>query len=192
VSKTPIRRPLLEETTSGTRPQIQGDSSQILTTARLPELPSRKWKQPPKDGEEKALAGVSIASAKLKLRFQIDVSSPSQASTKIPMIQTSTSTTTSFSPPEGDPAIYGYPEEDFPPTDFHTATLVGNEIILIGSLGYPDKRDDSCTQVLRLYIDDWTINKQTTQNAPGWISNHQAEFHPEIQTICIKNPKPIF
>ena len=38
------------------------------------------------------------------------------------------------------PGIYRYPKDVFPPTDFHTATLVGDEIILIGSLGYRDLR----------------------------------------------------
>ena len=33
-----------------------------------------------------------------------------------------------------------YPKRVFPPTDFHTATLVGNAIILIGSVGYRDLR----------------------------------------------------
>jgi len=42
--------------------------------------------------------------------------------------------------PDGSIAIYGYPESVFPPTDFHTATLVGNVIYLIGSLAYPAGR----------------------------------------------------
>ena len=43
--------------------------------------------------------------------------------------------------PDGEIIIYGYSIKDFPPTDFHSATLVGNEIILIGSLGYPEQRN---------------------------------------------------
>jgi hypothetical protein len=35
--------------------------------------------------------------------------------------------------------ILGYPEEVFPPTDFHTANLVEGRIIIIGSLSYPDR-----------------------------------------------------
>jgi len=41
---------------------------------------------------------------------------------------------------KGDFQIYGYPKDVFPPTDFHTSTLVGNEIYIIGCLGYPDQR----------------------------------------------------
>src|SRR5579859_4644379 len=38
--------------------------------------------------------------------------------------------------PEGQITIFGYPKNVFPPTDFHTATLVGNQIYVIGCLGY--------------------------------------------------------
>ena len=38
--------------------------------------------------------------------------------------------------PDGKVAIYGYSKEAFPPTDFHTATLLPDSIVLIGSLGY--------------------------------------------------------
>ena len=37
-------------------------------------------------------------------------------------------------------AIFGYPISDFPPTDFHTADLVGKHVYLIGNIGYPDDR----------------------------------------------------
>src|SRR5262245_3818627 len=43
--------------------------------------------------------------------------------------------------------IYGYPRHVFPPTDHHSATLVGDRIILIGSLGYTDERQPGVTQV---------------------------------------------
>jgi hypothetical protein len=33
---------------------------------------------------------------------------------------------------KGDLQIYGYPREVFPPTDFHTATLCGDCIFIIG------------------------------------------------------------
>ena len=38
--------------------------------------------------------------------------------------------------PDGKVDIFGYPVEVFPPTDFHTATLVGSRIIIVGCLGY--------------------------------------------------------
>ena len=37
---------------------------------------------------------------------------------------------------DGSVEIYGYPKDVFPPTDFHTATLVGDRVIVIGRLGY--------------------------------------------------------
>jgi hypothetical protein len=45
--------------------------------------------------------------------------------------------------------IYGYPKEVFPPTDFHTATLIGDRIFIIGGLGYQDARRPDHTPRLR-------------------------------------------
>ena len=42
--------------------------------------------------------------------------------------------------PDGSLDIYGYPRDEFPPTDFHSATLVSNQLVLIGNLGYPEDR----------------------------------------------------
>lgn len=68
-----------------------------------------------------------------------------------------------------------YPEAVFPPTDFHTATLLGDHILLIGSLGYQGKRHEGRTQVLRLNLDDFSISKvETSGQNPGWISRHTA------------------
>jgi hypothetical protein len=36
--------------------------------------------------------------------------------------------------------ICGYPQDVFPPTDFHTATLLEDAILLIGAAGYTAKR----------------------------------------------------
>jgi len=52
--------------------------------------------------------------------------------------------------PDGGVSIFGYPEDVFPPTDFHTATLVGSRIVLIGSLGYYDRRTFGHTPVYEL------------------------------------------
>ena len=70
-----------------------------------------------------------------------------------------------------------YPRELFPPTDFHSATLVGDGILLIGSLGYPEARRDGDTQVLRLDLGDFSIAPVETQGEkPGWIHRHKAEL----------------
>lgn len=75
----------------------------------------------------------------------------------------------------GEISIFGYPTEVFPPTDFHTATLLGNSLILIGNLGYSQNRRADQTQVLKLELDTWRISKIDTHGyAPGWIHAHTA------------------
>jgi len=90
----------------------------------------------------------------------------------------------------GDIQIFGYPTEVFPPTDFHSATLVDNAIILIGSLGYSGERHYGQTQVLRLELDTWRISPiETFGDKPGWIHRHQAELPPEGNEIRITGGK---
>ncbi len=73
--------------------------------------------------------------------------------------------------------IYGYPESVFPPTDFHTATLVGNHIYIIGGLGYPQDRKPGTTPVYRLSTKTLAMEKvKTTGQNPGWIQRHRANF----------------
>ncbi len=78
--------------------------------------------------------------------------------------------------PNGEVQIYGYPKHIFPPTDFHTATLVDNEIWIIGSLGYQDKRQYSHTQVYKLNINSFKIEQVATRNSMGWVHQHNAEY----------------
>lgn len=73
--------------------------------------------------------------------------------------------------------IYGYPKDVFSPTDFHTATLVGNAIYIIGNLGYLGERRFGVTQVYRLNTDTLTIEPvETTGSCPGWIHRHRAQL----------------
>jgi ankyrin repeat protein len=79
--------------------------------------------------------------------------------------------------PDGRIEIFGYPEEDFPPTDFHTATLMDDTIWLIGSIGYPPTRRPGHTPVWRLRLRDWRIEPVTLlglDDGPGWINRHRA------------------
>lgn len=77
--------------------------------------------------------------------------------------------------PSGSISIYGYPEDVFPPTDFHTATLVGDVICIIGSLGYMGAREFSVTPVYVLDTRTMSIKRLlTTGIAPGWIYKHRA------------------
>ncbi len=70
---------------------------------------------------------------------------------------------------------YIYPADIFPPTDFHTATLLDDHILLIGNLGYPQQRRAGETQVLLLDLGDFSVRRvETTGQNPGWISRHKA------------------
>lgn len=82
--------------------------------------------------------------------------------------------------------IYGYPESVFPPTDFHTATLVGDRIIIVGNLGYPEDRDATRTPVFSLDTTTFAIAPLTIQGTPpGWIHDHLGELLPDGHTIRI-------
>ncbi|BAY86242.1 ankyrin [Calothrix parasitica NIES-267] len=86
---------------------------------------------------------------------------------------------------KGNFQIYGYPSDVFPPTDFHSATLVDNYIYIIGNLGYKSQRIINETPVYRLDCDSFQIQKiKTIGDKPGWISRHKAKFQPPSQ-ICI-------
>ena len=77
--------------------------------------------------------------------------------------------------PAGGITIYGYPETVFPPTDFHTATLVDNFIYIIGSLGYSGARHYGTTPVYRLDVNTFQMERlETTGRGPGWIYNYRA------------------
>jgi len=79
--------------------------------------------------------------------------------------------------PDGQIEIFGYPKEVFPPTDFHSATLVGDAIILIGSLGYMDLRRFGECQVFRLDTATWRMESVATSGEGlGWIAHHAAEY----------------
>jgi ankyrin repeat protein len=87
---------------------------------------------------------------------------------------------------EGNFDIYAYPEEVFPPTDFHTATLAGEHIYIIGGLGYPEDRQPGTTPVYRLDTNTYAIEKvETSGDTPGWISRHRAAFHAETGEIHV-------
>ena len=82
--------------------------------------------------------------------------------------------------------IYAYPRSTFPPTDFHTATLVGNSIYIVGSLGYHDERGGAMTPVFRLDTNDYRIEPvETTGASPGWIHKHRACYLEETGVIEI-------
>jgi hypothetical protein len=79
--------------------------------------------------------------------------------------------------PDGRIDIHGYPEDLFPPTDFHSASQVGDELILIGSLGYPAQRAFDSTPVFSLSLTDLRLRRLPIGGmAPGWIYKHRAQL----------------
>ena len=88
--------------------------------------------------------------------------------------------------PDGRLDFYLYPKDVFPPTDFHTATLIGRHIILIGSLSYDDLRRPGQTQVLKLDTDTLRFETLATLGeGPGWISRHSAERIGETAILVV-------
>jgi ankyrin repeat protein len=79
--------------------------------------------------------------------------------------------------PDGRIVIYGYPETVFAPTDFHTATLIGTHIYVIGGLGYYGAREYGSTPVYRLHIETFDMERvQCEGTAPGWLYQHAASL----------------
>jgi hypothetical protein len=91
-----------------------------------------------------------------------------------------------ISPDGADVTIYGYPRDVFPPTDFHTSTLAGNRIIVIGGLGYPDERGGPVTPVFELDLNTFSMSRLATSgNAPGWIFDHRATLSDDGNAMLV-------
>ncbi|RYX81142.1 ankyrin repeat domain-containing protein [bacterium] len=87
--------------------------------------------------------------------------------------------------PDGSFEIYGYPAEVFPPTDHHSATLVGDYIYIIGCMGDMDTRVVGHTPVYRLNINTLAIEKVvTTGKGPGCISMHKGTLVDNEIHVC--------
>ena len=81
--------------------------------------------------------------------------------------------------------VYTYPSETFPPTDGHSATLVGDRLWLIGNIGYVDRRGSEA-QVLTLDLATLRIERVRTRgDDPGWVARHRAAFVPERDAIAV-------
>lgn len=91
---------------------------------------------------------------------------------------------------DGKINIFVYPKEIFPPTDFHSATLVGDQIILIGSLGYQKSRNYGTTQILTLDTKTFAIMPLTASgDSPGWIHRHTATLSDDGSSIILQGGK---
>lgn len=91
---------------------------------------------------------------------------------------------------DGTIRICGFGKDVFPPTDFHTATLAGCNVWLIGSLGYADARQEGLTQVMRLDPDTLSIEAiETGGENPGWINSHFAHHDAARNEIVVSGGK---
>jgi hypothetical protein len=80
----------------------------------------------------------------------------------------------------GRSVILGYPPDVFPPTDFHTATLIDDQIWIVGNLGYTEHRSFWVTPVSTLVLGDFVIRRpEIVGDGPGWISGHRAVLTEE-------------
>jgi hypothetical protein len=90
------------------------------------------------------------------------------------------------SAPGGRIEIFGYSDEIFPPTDFHTANLVGDRIFIIGNLSYPNIRNDKA-QVLVLDTTSYVIDRfNATGETPPWIHKHSSELVENGGAILVR------
>lgn len=77
--------------------------------------------------------------------------------------------------PTGEIRHFGFPAEVFPPTDFHSATLLGTSIIIVGRLGYKEAERVGHTPVFRLDLTTLAIEAiNCTGQSPGRIHKHRA------------------
>jgi len=89
--------------------------------------------------------------------------------------------------PDGHLDIFGYPKEVFSPTDFHSATLVQDKIVIIGCLGYPDQWKAATTPVFLLDLTTFAISTVLVSgSAPGWIFEHTADLADNGGSILVR------
>jgi hypothetical protein len=82
--------------------------------------------------------------------------------------------------------ILGYEPAVFPPTDSHSATRVGDAIVVIGTIGYHGERRDGATPVHVLDTRTWTMRAlPTTGRGPGWISKHAARLDSDRRSLRV-------
>jgi hypothetical protein len=91
--------------------------------------------------------------------------------------------------PDGGVSIYGYPSQVFQPTDFHSATLEGDRIVLIGNLGYLNARGTE-TPISILNLKNMSISSTAGRGtSPGWIHGHEAALSKDGRKIRVRSGK---
>ncbi|MBC8108008.1 MAG: hypothetical protein H7Z14_15580 [Anaerolineae bacterium] len=92
--------------------------------------------------------------------------------------------------PDQSIATFGYPRDVFPPTDSHTATLCGDQIVIIGRIGYREDRDERTTPVFSLNLKTWAIERlRLSGESPGYIYNHRATPQVSENVITVSGGK---
>ncbi len=76
--------------------------------------------------------------------------------------------------PDGAVEVWGHPWENLAPTDSHSATLVGDRIVVVGGIDYAHRRQPGVTRVAILDTNDWSARTTLHRDGPGWIHGHTA------------------
>ena len=88
--------------------------------------------------------------------------------------------------PGGRTEIFGYSDDIFPPTDFHTANLVGDRVFIVGNLSYPNNRGHKA-QVLALDTTNYGICRfDTTEETPPWLYKHSSELVEDGGALLVR------
>jgi len=92
--------------------------------------------------------------------------------------------------PDGTVDFYCYRKSDFPPTDFHTATLLGEKIVIIGGLGYIEERQPGYTPLYALDLETFEIQKLAgSGQSPGWIYSQHVTLSEDANSIIVTQGK---
>lgn len=88
--------------------------------------------------------------------------------------------------PDGATEIYGYPWEALGPTDFHSATLHGDRVVVVGALDYAWRRAPGLTRVAAIDTRSWSAQTWVTREGPGWIYDHRAALEPDGRGLRVE------
>lgn len=88
--------------------------------------------------------------------------------------------------PDGALEVFGYPWEALGPTDFHSATLHGDHIVLVGCLDHPWRRAPGLTRVAAVDTRTWAAETWVTRDGPGWIYQHRATLDDDGEGLRVE------
>lgn len=91
---------------------------------------------------------------------------------------------------DGSVDLFFYPKDVFPPTDFHSSIQLGNEILIIGGLGYQKERRANQTNMYALNLGDFSIKPVASSgNKPGWVFEHTTFLDEQNNCLYLINGK---